>query len=81
MAKKFDISGWATKADMLCSDGVIIKKDAFKDCDGVTVPLVWNHQHKWFSERCIHSAWNHQCRLSVPRRTDSRQRTWIHQKK
>lgn len=45
MAKKFDISGWATKADMLCSDGVIIKKDAFKDCDGVTVPLVWNHQH------------------------------------
>lgn len=45
MAKKFDISGWATKADMLCSDGVIIKKDAFKDCDGITVPLVWNHQH------------------------------------
>lgn len=45
MAKKFDISGWATKADMLCSDGVIIKKDAFKNCDGVTVPLVWNHQH------------------------------------
>lgn len=45
MAKKFDISGWATKADMLCSDGVIIKKDAFKDCDGVIVPLVWNHQH------------------------------------
>ena len=45
MAKKFDISGWATRADMLCSDGVIIKKDAFKDCDGVTVPLVWNHQH------------------------------------
>lgn len=45
MAKKFDISGWATKADMLCSDGVIIKKGAFKDCDGVTVPLVWNHQH------------------------------------
>lgn len=45
MEKKFDISGWATKADMLCSDGVIIKKGAFKDCDGVTVPLVWNHQH------------------------------------
>lgn len=45
MAKKFDISGWATKADMLCSDGVIIKKGAFKDCDGITVPLVWNHQH------------------------------------
>lgn len=45
MAKKFDISGWAAKADMLCSDGVIIKKGAFKDCDGITVPLVWNHQH------------------------------------
>lgn len=45
MDKKFDFSGWATRANMLCSDGRIIRKDAFKDCDGVTVPLVWNHQH------------------------------------
>lgn len=45
MDKKFDFSGWATRANMLCSDGRIIRKDAFKECDGVTVPLVWNHQH------------------------------------
>ena len=45
MAKKYDFSGWATKADVLCSDGRVIKRDAFKDCDGKIVPLVWNHQH------------------------------------
>lgn len=45
MNKKFDFSGWATKANLLCSDGRIIRKDAFKDDDGCTVPLVWNHQH------------------------------------
>ena len=42
---KFDFCGWATKADLLCSDGRIIRKDAFKHNDGQTVPLVWNHQH------------------------------------
>lgn len=41
--KKYDFGGWATRNDMLCSDGRIIKKDAFKECDGITVPLVWNH--------------------------------------
>ena len=45
MVKKCDFSGWATKANLLCSDGRIIMKDAFKHCDGATVPLVWNHQH------------------------------------
>lgn len=46
MAKtKFDFAGWATKNDLLCGDGLTIRKDAFKDCDGETVPLVWNHQH------------------------------------
>ena len=45
MGKKFDFSGWATKANLLCSDGRIIMKDAFKHCDGIKVPLVWNHQH------------------------------------
>ena len=45
MAKSYDFSGWATKADLLCTDGRIIKKDAFKGDDGKTVPLVWNHQH------------------------------------
>lgn len=42
---KFDFGGWATKANILCSDGRTILKDAFKECDGQNVPLVWNHQH------------------------------------
>ena len=42
---KYDFSGWATKNDLKCSDGRVIKRDAFKDNDGQTVPLVWNHQH------------------------------------
>lgn len=45
MDKKFDFSGWATKANVLCSDGRTILKDAFKHQDGAKVPLVWNHQH------------------------------------
>lgn len=45
MDKKFDFSGWATKANLLCSDGRIIRKNAFEHCDGMTVPLVWNHAH------------------------------------
>ena len=42
---KFDFSGWATKVNLKCSDGRTIMKDAFKDNDGKSVPLVWNHQH------------------------------------
>ena len=42
---KYDFSGWATKNDLKCSDGRTIRRDAFKDNDGQTVPLVWNHQH------------------------------------
>ena len=45
MDRKPDFSGWATKADVTCSDGRVIMHDAFKDCDGEIVPLVWNHQH------------------------------------
>lgn len=45
MDKKFDCSGWATRANMLCSDGRTIRKNAFEDCDGKTVPVVWNHEH------------------------------------
>lgn len=43
--KKPNFCGWATKANIRCSDGRIIGKDAFKDCDGLEVPLMWNHQH------------------------------------
>lgn len=45
MVKNYDFSGWATKADLLCSDGRVISKNAFEHCDGMKVPLVWNHQH------------------------------------
>lgn len=45
MGKKYDFSGWATRTNVRCSDGRVIMDDAFKDCDGKTVPLVWNHQH------------------------------------
>lgn len=41
----FDFSGWATRNDLKCSDGRIIRRDAFKSNDGQKVPLVWNHQH------------------------------------
>ena len=43
--EKFDFSGWATKANVKCSDGRTIMKDAFKHNNGKTVPLVWNHDH------------------------------------
>lgn len=42
---KCDFSGWATRNDLLCGDGRVIKKDAFKENDGETVSLVWNHEH------------------------------------
>lgn len=42
---KFDFSGWATRANLKCSDGRTIMKDAFKHNDGQTVPLIWNHRH------------------------------------
>lgn len=41
----YDFSGWATRANMRCSDGRTIMKNAFIDNDGANVPLVWNHQH------------------------------------
>ena len=45
MEEKFDFCGWASKNNLRCSDGRIIRKDAFKHNDGETVPLVWNHDH------------------------------------
>lgn len=43
--EKYDFAGWATRNNLRCSDGRTIMRDAFKECDGKTVPLVWNHQH------------------------------------
>lgn len=46
MSKKtFDFSGYATRVDLKCSDGAIIREDAFKHQNGETVPLVWQHLH------------------------------------
>lgn len=41
----WDFAGWATKNDLRCSDGRVIRKNAFKVDDGKKVPLVWNHGH------------------------------------
>lgn len=43
--ENYDFSGWATRNDLLCGDGLTIRKNAFKDNDGNTVPLIWNHDH------------------------------------
>ena len=45
MPKNYDFSGWATRNDLKCSDGRTIRRNAFKDCDGMTVPLCWGHNH------------------------------------
>lgn len=45
MDNNYDFSGWATRNDLQCSDGRTIRKNAFKGNDGMTVPLVWNHEH------------------------------------
>lgn len=43
--RHYDFAGWATKNDLRCADGRTIRKNAFADCDGKTVPLVWSHNH------------------------------------
>lgn len=45
MKGNYDFGGWATRNNLKCSDGRIIRKDAFKHNSGNTVPLVWNHVH------------------------------------
>ena len=45
MTMKYDFGGWATKYNIACSDGRIILNDAFKHCDGMQIPLVWNHNY------------------------------------
>ena len=42
----YDFSGWATRNDIKCADGLTIRQDAFADCDGIEVPLVYMHDHK-----------------------------------
>lgn len=52
---EYDFCGWATKSGIRCSDGRTIMPDAFKDCDGQSVPLVWNHQHNSLSNVLGHA--------------------------
>ena len=42
---KYDFSGYITRNDIVCSDGRVIRHDAFKDQDGTRVPLVYQHMH------------------------------------
>lgn len=41
----YDFAGYATRNDLKCGDGRTIRRNAFKDCDGAEVPLIWNHDH------------------------------------
>lgn len=45
MKDKFDFAGWVTKNDIRCSDGVVIRHNAFHSNDSKKVPLVWEHNH------------------------------------
>ena len=45
MGRDYDFSGYATRNDLLCNDGRTIRRNAFKENDGATVPLIWNHDH------------------------------------
>lgn len=53
--EQYDFSGWATVNDRTCSDGRIIRQNAFLENDGKTVPLVWNHQHNEVSDVLGHA--------------------------
>lgn len=41
----YDFSGYATKANTKCYDGLTIAPNAFADDNGRKVPVVWNHNH------------------------------------
>lgn len=51
----YDFSGWATRNDIECTDKRVIRRDAFKDNDNKTVPLVWNHQHNYIDNVLGHA--------------------------
>lgn len=45
MPTGYDFCGWASKNDLLCSDGRTIRRGAFASDDGKKVPMVYQHQH------------------------------------
>ena len=50
----YDCSGWATKANVRCYDGLVIAQDAFKECSGKVVPMVYNHDHANVDNVIVH---------------------------
>ena len=40
-----DFQGWASKNNLLCTDGRVIRENAFAHQNGAVVPLIWNHRH------------------------------------
>lgn len=58
MADKYDFGAWATKFNVKCMDGRTIRPSAFSDCDGTTVPIMWNHFHD-DPELCVGKALLH----------------------
>lgn len=53
--ENYDFCGWATKNNIRCSDGRVIRTNAFKESDGKIVPIVWNHQHNNVEEVLGHA--------------------------
>lgn len=64
MEQNYDFCGWATRNDLPCSDGRTIRHGAFRDCDGLEVPLVWNHSHG-DPEKVLGKALLHNCDQGV----------------
>lgn len=42
---KYDFRGWATKNNLRCTDGRVIRQNAFAAQDGQKVPLCFGHNH------------------------------------
>ena len=61
-----DFSGWATRNDLKCSDGRVIRRDAFKHDDGIKVPLVWNHQHNDHAMCLVMHGWKIVRKVFIP---------------
>lgn len=59
MAVEPDFGGYATKAGLRCSDGRVIRAEAFQHMDGHKVPLVWNHGHSSVENLLGHAVLEH----------------------
>ena len=55
----FDFSGYATRVDVKCNDGLTIRQNAFKGDDGKQVPLCWQHGHSDVTNVLGHAVLEH----------------------